>query len=137
MPIDVDYRVMSTFLDFYITLMKFVNYKLYLMDGYQYPPENESIEDNAENGAVSEYLSYRIEKISRNSDIDDKYKIDEEFEHENLETEKFLLFKGLHFYLSTEVPRESLEYTILAMGGTITYEFDPQNQAITHVITDR
>lgn len=39
MPIDVDYRVMSTFLDFYITLIKFVNYKLYVMEGLQYPPE--------------------------------------------------------------------------------------------------
>ena len=29
LPIDVDYRVMSTFLDFYIVLMKFVNYKLF------------------------------------------------------------------------------------------------------------
>lgn len=38
MPIDVDYRVMSTFLDFYITLMKFVNYKLYNMEGLEYPP---------------------------------------------------------------------------------------------------
>ena len=23
------------------------------------------------------------------------------------------------------------------MGGTVTYEFDPKNQVITHVITDR
>ena len=38
MPIDVDYRVMSTFLDFYITLLKFVNYKLYLNKSLVYPP---------------------------------------------------------------------------------------------------
>lgn len=40
---------------------------------------------------------------------DDKYKIDEEFK--NVEQEVLnqqLLFSGLHFYLSTEVPRESL-----------------------------
>lgn len=43
----------------------------------------------------------------------------------------------MHFYLSTEVPRYSLEFVILAMGGTITYDFDPKNQTITHVITDR
>ena len=38
MPIDVDYRVMSTFLDFYITLLKFVNYKLYSSMSLVYPP---------------------------------------------------------------------------------------------------
>lgn len=39
LPIDVDYRVMCTFLDFYITLMKFVNFKLYGTLGYVYPPD--------------------------------------------------------------------------------------------------
>jgi pescadillo protein len=38
LPLDVDYRVMTTFLDFYIVLMKFVNYKLYSSIGLKYPP---------------------------------------------------------------------------------------------------
>ncbi len=50
---------------------------------------------------------------------------------------KKLLFSGLCFYLSTEVPREALEFVVLAMGGKVTYEFDPKNISITHVITDR
>lgn len=29
LPFDVDYRVMVTFLDFYLVLLKFVNFKLY------------------------------------------------------------------------------------------------------------
>jgi hypothetical protein len=28
MPLDVDYKVMSTFLEFYVVLLKFVNFKL-------------------------------------------------------------------------------------------------------------
>lgn len=38
LPIDVDYRVMSTFLDFYLVLLKFVLYKLYSLKNWEYPP---------------------------------------------------------------------------------------------------
>ncbi|CAG9463168.1 unnamed protein product [Pedinophyceae sp. YPF-701] len=38
LPSDVDYRVMLTFLEFYITLAKFVNFKLYHALGVRYPP---------------------------------------------------------------------------------------------------
>ena len=54
LPLDVDYRVMTTFLDFYIVLMKFVNYKLYSSIGLKYPPvENDE----------STYQGYQFEKI--------------------------------------------------------------------------
>ena len=38
LPTDVDYRVMLTFLEFYQSLVKFVNFKLYHMLGAPYPP---------------------------------------------------------------------------------------------------
>ena len=38
LPRDVDYRVMLTFLEFYQTLLQFVNFKLYHMLGVRYPP---------------------------------------------------------------------------------------------------
>ncbi|KAK9822243.1 hypothetical protein WJX81_005392 [Elliptochloris bilobata] len=38
LPTDVDYRVMLTFLDFYSTLLQFVNFKLYHTLGVRYPP---------------------------------------------------------------------------------------------------
>ena len=38
LPADVDYRVMLTFLEFYSTLLQFVNFKLYHTLGVRYPP---------------------------------------------------------------------------------------------------
>jgi len=38
LPMDVDYRVMTTFLDFYVVLLKFVNFKLFSTLNLQYPP---------------------------------------------------------------------------------------------------
>ena len=38
-PKEIDIRVMTTFLDFYEILMKFILYKLYHMEGLQYPPQ--------------------------------------------------------------------------------------------------
>jgi hypothetical protein len=47
LPIDVDYRVMSTFLDFYIVLLKFVLFKLYSSQNLQYPPSLKPTDDEA------------------------------------------------------------------------------------------
>ncbi|GLC41828.1 hypothetical protein PLESTM_001249900 [Pleodorina starrii] len=38
LPPDVDYKVMLTFLEFYNTLLQFVNFKLYHVLGLRYPP---------------------------------------------------------------------------------------------------
>lgn len=126
LPIDVDYRVMTTFLDFYIVLIKFVNFKLYSSIGLKYPPVESDL---------STYQGYQFEKISaENIDDDEKYQLDKEFVDKH-EQNEHLLFSGLHFYLSTEVPRYSLEYIILANGGTVSLTGVDAN--ITHVITDR
>ena len=37
MPFDIDYKVMGTFTEFYMALLKFVNYKLYSDIGLPYP----------------------------------------------------------------------------------------------------
>ncbi|GFN12985.1 mRNA-binding ribosome synthesis protein nop7 [Aspergillus tubingensis] len=46
---DVDYRIMATFVDFYTTLLGFVNYRLYSTLGLRYPPKFDKRSD--ENGA--------------------------------------------------------------------------------------
>ncbi|KAL4929980.1 mRNA-binding ribosome synthesis protein NOP7 [Aspergillus undulatus] len=46
---DVDYRIMATFVEFYTTLLGFVNYRLYSSIGLRYPPKFDTRLD--ENGA--------------------------------------------------------------------------------------
>lgn len=50
---DVDYRIMATFVEFYTTLLGFVNYRLYTSIGLVYPPkfDAQSEEAGAELGA--------------------------------------------------------------------------------------
>ena len=38
MPSDVDFKVMLTFIEFYATLLGFINYKLYNSLNLKYPP---------------------------------------------------------------------------------------------------
>jgi len=37
MPFDIDYKVMGTFTEFYMALLKFINFKLYSDLGLPYP----------------------------------------------------------------------------------------------------
>lgn len=40
LPFDIDYRVISTFREFYVALLRFINYKLFAELGMEYPPKN-------------------------------------------------------------------------------------------------
>ena len=76
LPIDVDYRVMLTFLEFYETLLKFVMFKLYSLIGKKYPP----VIPQEEHLSYFHYKSFELEDLPRGVDQDDKkYEMDEQF----------------------------------------------------------
>lgn len=50
LPEDVDYRVMLTFLEFYVVMLAFVNYKLFHAMGCRYPPPTDAHLDKAAAG---------------------------------------------------------------------------------------
>jgi pescadillo protein len=60
LPTDVDFRVMLTFLEFYETFTKFVNYKLFDSLGLRYPPR--FIGSKARGGAFIKSLKLRPKK---------------------------------------------------------------------------
>ncbi|PSR94479.1 Pescadillo N-terminus-domain-containing protein [Coniella lustricola] len=43
---DVDFRIMGTFVEFYMTLLGFVNYRLYTSAGLKYPPKFDQSKDD-------------------------------------------------------------------------------------------
>ncbi|ONM62304.1 pescadillo-related [Zea mays] len=195
---DVDFNVMLSFLEFYETLLGFVNFKLYHSINVNYPPildpRLEALA--AELYALCRYMSAGSRRMIGNSqtdevmeDKDEKSKAEEVIKEEKVvknkasskadESELRLaqlqhqlptnepgalmnlveestaddaddddtkdckgLFKNLKFYLSREVPRESLLFIIPAFGGTVSWEgegapFKEIDEDITHQIVDR
>mmetsp|Transcript_46332 Transcript_46332/g.53694 ORF Transcript_46332/g.53694 Transcript_46332/m.53694 type:complete len:539 (+) Transcript_46332:19-1635(+) len=151
MPIDLDYKVMITFLEFYEALMKFVNFKLYKSIGLAYPPKVDVDLVNAQafsyKAMIADNLHTDIEQKMQSLD-DQKYQISKEFEqdqevkkiNEKYQTSGSTLFKKLVFFLNREVPKYSLEFVIQAFGGEVLWDTDDVNiddERITHVVTDR
>lgn len=53
LPVDVDFKVMGTFLELYIALLTFVNYKLYADQGLCYPPKVDAKSEDQDCGITS------------------------------------------------------------------------------------
>jgi pescadillo protein len=58
-PKDVDYKVMTTFLELYETQLRFINYKLFTSIGYIYPPKIDKLLEDSNAGLSA----LRMEKI--------------------------------------------------------------------------
>lgn len=57
---DIDFRIMGTFVEFYMTLLSFVNYRLYTSIGLKYPPKFDQLMD--EQGA--ELAAFSLEGVN-------------------------------------------------------------------------
>ena len=63
---DVDFRIMGTFVEFYTTLVGFVNYRLYTMAGLVYPPKYDAAHD--EMGAALDAFTLQARQIHADSE---------------------------------------------------------------------
>uniref|UniRef100_A0A5S6QII1 Pescadillo homolog n=1 Tax=Trichuris muris TaxID=70415 RepID=A0A5S6QII1_TRIMR len=160
----VDMSVMITFADFYVTFMGFVNFRLYKEVGLFYPPKLGRIsllttgEHEADKEATQELVFSLSEELSRDSSSTAAHEpaLDEFPEAESGMDENLIaehrrvrnvqnLFAGLKFFLSREVPRESLTFVIRACGGLVSWDstveygssFPESDESITHQIVDR
>ncbi|XP_019860259.1 PREDICTED: pescadillo homolog [Amphimedon queenslandica] len=184
-PREVDFRIMNTFVEFYTTLLTFVNFRLFHSLNLRYPPqlegyfstelslqlpsllvnpnevEYENDGDKGEYRELLESLSHSLVKIPETptADTDDLTEEDiptdldpEEQAHRDKareEREKLdefkTLFEGLKFFLSREVPKESLTFIIKCFGGSVSWDpfcgrgstYPESDEHITHEIVDR
>ncbi|XP_018579912.1 pescadillo homolog [Anoplophora glabripennis] len=164
---EVDFKIMSTFVEFYTVMLGFVNFKIYHSLNLFYPPKlSSTVRADSEKSLVDEdafvaervaALNFAVSKTS-NEPIDEDLEIDSfqtgeenaekieeaKKEAENIRTLK-TLFKGLKFYLNREVPREPLVFIIRCFGGEVSWDktlfvgstFDENDESITHQIVDR
>ncbi|KAJ1324413.1 pescadillo [Microdochium nivale] len=54
---DIDFRIMGTFVEFYMTLLKFINFRLYTAAGLKYPP----VFDQAKDDLAGELGAFTLE----------------------------------------------------------------------------
>ncbi|XP_045445714.1 pescadillo homolog [Melitaea cinxia] len=144
---EVDFKIMSTFVEFYIMMLGFVNFKLYHSLNLVYPPKlTAAFNSDADKDLVDEraYVAERIAamnisvaKIEGANEVEELPEIDifntedtdpQKLEEAKLEAEKVkklkTMFKGLKFFINREVPREPLVFIIRCFGGEVSWDRD-------------
>jgi len=148
-PDAVDFRIMATFVEFYSTLLGFVNFRLYHGANICYPPKLTttsgmltSSKSQTDEFTEEELISERIASLNQTiihiqdetsegagaemdeftTEEDNNEKIAElKREAEKLKRLK-TLFNGLKVFLNREVPRESLTLCLRAFGATVSWD---------------
>merc|ERR1712071_436367 len=158
---DVDYRIMTNFVDFYTTMFGFVNFRLYHALNLQYPPKLPGLEINEtkDDMAVEEYnelvaaLNHSLvgiappteEEVDEFPTVEGSDKLEEAKKEAKAVQQLQCLFKGLKFFISREVPRESVVIVVRSCEGEVSWDsslfpganYDETDESITHQIVDR
>lgn len=144
---EVDFKIMSTFVEFYTMMLGFVNFKLYHSLNLVYPPKlTAAFSADSDKDLVDEqqYVSERIAamnipvvRITGANEVEELPEIDifntededpQKLEEAKEEAEKVkklkTMFKGLKFYINREVPREPLVFIIRCFGGEVSWDKD-------------
>ncbi|KRY79321.1 Pescadillo -like protein, partial [Trichinella pseudospiralis] len=162
---EVDMSVMTSFIDFYMTMMGFVNFRLYRSIGLHYPPaigkkvgskhtvfcKNEGIREKIY--SLNENLVKETNSTVEEPSIDkfpDEGDESDSVQKELIERMRSIevlqnLFAGFKIFLSREVPREALTFVIRSCGGQVSWDpiveygskFSENDETITHQVVDR
>ena len=156
-PSDVDFAVMATFLDFYTTLLGFVNLALFQHLGLHYPPRlaaaDEADSDSQDVRDMVECLGRPIARAApqlAEEEKPDEFQLDDTSsaldERRQAEQQRVkrlpVLFAGLKVFLNREVPAEPLIFILRACGASVGWEgpgspIAADDVGISHHIVDR
>ncbi|KAG2373843.1 hypothetical protein C9374_011728 [Naegleria lovaniensis] len=143
-PENIDFNIFRSFIQFYLTLLTFVNYKLYNDANIEYPPKYTAKSDKSylidlkQGGAEDENVDLR--SVAGPAIEQDEKKASSP---EEVFMNKFKgMFKGLVFYFSRECPKSALEFIVKSFGGECGWAsedspFDETHDKITHMVVDR
>jgi pescadillo protein len=143
---EVDFRIMSTFVEFYTIMSGFVNFRLYNSLKLIYPPQfSVSLDSEESQENESTFVSERIAALNQDilkaasetvqeeeeeeaidyqlmSNDDETGRVskikEQEVERKRLKS----LFSGLKFFINREVPREPLVFIIRCFGGKVSWD---------------
>lgn len=133
-PSDVDFRVMHTFLEFYQTLLGFVNFKLFSRLGWSYPLAPTMLRKSEAEDSSAQYRPVLlVEDLPVASNQDSEQVVSNKG-----------IFCNFTVFLSREVPRHSLALLVQSAGGSLGWEaldesspIAEDSPAITHHVIDR
>lgn len=135
LPFDVDYKVILSFLEFYLVLLRSVVFKLYSGASLAYPPPQAARSGGLEDQDVC--CGLHLRRTESEADM----AVDTEFASQPQPSSG--LFAGLVFFVSREVERSIFEFALVSGGGRVVWDlanFDSdvyRSAQITHVVQDR
>jgi len=154
-PASVDMKLMSIFVEFYTTMLGFVNFRLYNSLNLTYPPKLPGLDSSEKDGQDGVFalnqslhrtvLPDEVPELDHIPISDDNDAIEAaRVEAEAVEAQT-KLFSGLKFFLGREVPREPLVFMIRSMGGEVSWcstaapgaTYAEEDDRVTHQISDR
>lgn len=149
---DVDFRVLSTFLEFYQTHLHFVLYRLFTSVGLRYPPTIDSKADGADSGLSS----LKLQRISAGEHVAAEHTVSKQEQRSRSQLKKKLktieddsttsadapsgkaesnaaeqqtfaspaakLLSNAKVFLSREVPRDLFEFVLRCVGARVGWE---------------
>ena len=136
LPFDIDYKIIGTFMEFYLSLLRFVNYKLYKDLEMDYPPSNiigvsAAVTDEQEFldcAQIQKYQEFAQKKFNAQySESVEQIGVSDEFKHtpEMIELTKKQeqlrrqrkLFGKLNILFNRETPVYCLHFLALSFGA--------------------
>merc|ERR1712131_394078 len=108
---DVDYRVMRTFTEFYLSAASFTLYKLYTEANLKYPPFRIDMDQMEEEDDMQDLVaSAGDEQMQKAFEVSKDAEASRNF------------FKGTKIFISRECPRKPLAFIIRSLGGEVSWD---------------